>query len=164
MKKRATVGLLVLTAGVMGSLWAHDVALADASTASASDKVVQVEADKRAVLSENADLAALLEKSQAEVMEQKQALHKQEARTKKAKAQRDEALAQAKDARALAEETDAARAAAEKQVTELTAKVKDLEPEMWHGFVVGEVVVCPASDWIVSVDTTADGNQWGACM
>lgn len=167
MRKRTTLGLVVLTSAVMGSLWAHDVATTEATASALSDQIVQVEQEKRAAVMEGGDLRAMLDKARAEIDEQEALVEKVRGDWEKEK--------QAKiRARADLSVQDEKVAALREQVMELQEQVDAQEkrakkaeaqvPEKWHGFTVGEVVVCPASDWIVSVDTTAEGIQWGACM
>lgn len=70
-----------------------------------------------------------------------------------------DARADAADATARA---DAAESAADDTDPESVA-TGDASVAAWSGFTVGQVIYCPIG-WVASVDTTADGHQWAACM
>lgn len=79
------------------------------------------------------------------------------------------------DATTATDRADAAETAASWAVDTATDRPADdtTDPESvatgdatvasWSGFTVGQVIYCPVG-WIASVDTTADGHQWAACM
>lgn len=79
-------------------------------------------------------------------------------------AERDKALTQADDLRA---DLKYAKQQLKAKQAPKQAPVPDTIPSglrTWHGFTVGEVIVCP-KDWTVSIDDgDKAGQTWAACM